>query len=332
MTTLAPMAGTAADRTPTGPSPWQRWLTLLRREWLQHRHGWTVVLLAPTVLVALALLFFPQAVQVNLDVDSADGVKQSLPPLAMLPAALQVMLMGAAVTGLTLVFTLLSLGTQMPGLARRDAQDRTVEFWRTLPVGDAAAIAATLVAHLWLLPIAALLVGAAGSLLLSLAMVAVTHGIGAWLSMPWGALATAGLALLLRLMLGLALAMLWLAPLTLMTMAASAWLKRWGVPTVAGLLVAGTQVVDRRLPVPVVGPALQDLLGHAGQALMHRSPTQGFTANGPSDLVEALPSLAGWALHDAGTALLGLASPAFGLALVGAAAGFALLVWRRRMG
>ena len=43
---------------------------------------------------------------------------------------------------------------QAAGLARRDAQDRSIELWRSLPVGDATAIAVTLVAHLLLMPLA----------------------------------------------------------------------------------------------------------------------------------------------------------------------------------
>lgn len=310
---------------------WQRWQTLVYREWLQHRTGWLVMLLLPTVLTAVTLLFLPDAVQVDLDLDTPDG-QRPLPPLSKVPGALQMVMLGTPLTVLTVALVLLSIAVQLPGLARRDAQDRSLEFWRSLPVGDPASLSATLCAHLLLLPVGAVAVGVAGSLLVGSGLVIGTQGLGAWLMMPWGKLAAAGLALCLRLMPGLVLAMLWLSPLILLTMAASAWLKRWGVPLVTGLLMFGTLILDRRLPSPVVTPTLAALLDHALGALVQVPPTRGLRASGPADLVASLGHLPSWALQDLGRAAADLATPAFVLALAGAALGFALLVWRRRVG
>jgi hypothetical protein len=41
---------------------------------------------------------------------------------------------------------------QSGGMARRDCQDRSIEFWRSLPVPDGAAVGATVLMHLVLLP------------------------------------------------------------------------------------------------------------------------------------------------------------------------------------
>lgn len=315
---------------PTDLTRSARFVALMRREWLQHRTGWLVMLLLPTLLTAVTLLFLPDAVQVDLDLDTPDG-QRPLPPLSQVPGALQMMMLGTPLTVLTVALVLLSIAVQLPGLARRDAQDRSLEFWRSLPVGDPASLSATLCAHLLLLPVGAVAVGMAGSLLVGSGLVIATQGPTAWLVMPWGSLAAAGLALGLRLMLGLVLAMLWLSPLILLTMAASAWLKRWGVPLVTGLLMFGTLILDRRLPAPVVTPTLQALLDHALRALVQVPPTRGLRASGPADLVDSLGNLPSWALRDLGRAIADLASPALVATLMAAALGFGLLVWRRRI-
>ena len=167
---------------------------------------------------------------------------------------------------------------------------------------------------------------------LSTATVVATHGLLAWLQLPWGLLAAAALALLARISLGLLLAAAWLSPLLLLPMAASAWLKRWGVPVVVLAGLVGTLLIDRRLPAPVVQPALQRMSSEALQALVRLdSLSPGATVQNldwPSFLA-ALPAQ----LISESISLLGrAATPAFVLALAGGALGFALLVLRRQRG
>jgi hypothetical protein len=59
-----------------------------------------------------------------------------------------------------------------------------------------------------------------------------------------------GLALLARTALGLVLATLWLSPLILLTMVASAWLKRWGLPALVAALALLAGVLDKLLRQP----------------------------------------------------------------------------------
>ncbi|MFS9605847.1 hypothetical protein, partial [Klebsiella pneumoniae] len=42
---------------------------------------------------------------------------------------------------------------QLPGLARRDMQDRSIEFWLSLPGRSSESVAATVLAHGWLAPL-----------------------------------------------------------------------------------------------------------------------------------------------------------------------------------
>ena len=304
----------------------QRVLTLVQREWMQHRFGWLLVMLAPTVLLLLAS-FLDGGIQINVNDD-----KVSLQPLAHAPALVQTGLLVLAVTGLTLAMALLAMGFQLPGLAWRDQQDRSIEFWNSLPVGHAQAVAATLATQILLMPALAIGVGMAGGLMASLVSVAITHGPLAWLALPWAQLTLAMGVLLLRMLVALVVAMAWLSPLLLLTMAASAWLRRWGVPVVAALTLAGTLIVDRRLPEPVIGPALWLPVTEALHALLYFDAVRGLQVQRLQDVQALLPNLPQRLLADLPPMLSALATPAFALALAAAAAGFALLVLRRQRG
>jgi len=302
-----------------------RFNTLLHREWMQHRFGWLVVLFAPLLLVILAGLFTELGVQVEIDGDSVirrtpEAVLQTLGAIGGMAAVT------FGIAWLTVLF-------QAPGLARRDTQDRSIEFWLSLPIGHVPSLGATLLAHLLLLPIVAVVVGATGGLLVSLLLVVKTWGFGAWFGLPWGTLLLAFVALLARVVVGVVLAMLWLSPLILLTMAASAWLKRWGVPAVAAVVGLGGLALDKLYGLPIVWTVLLTLTENASKALfLVDRGNSGPNIQTTDELLPLLKVLPGWALQDLGAALAALASPAFMGALIGGAAGFALLVLRRQRG
>lgn len=299
-------------------------LALMRREWLQHRIGWLVLMAVPTLLL-LAAGLFDGALQIQINGDS-----DRMPPLSEVPAPVQTALLSLAGLTLTLMLALLSVLFQLPGLARRDHQDRSIEFWLSLPHGHAQSVAATLLMHLLVLPWGAMLAGLLGAQLVALASILLNLGVMAWLQQPWAALLPAGGALLLRVALGLVLALAWLSPLLLLTMAASAWLKRWALPAVAALLLLAVKGLDPRLPTPLVGPALDQM---ASQALAALVPLRAFgavharSADALVDVISGLPALL---LRDGGQALASAVSPGFVLALLLGAAGFGLLVLRRQ--
>lgn len=304
----------------------QAFTTLMRREWLQHRTGWLLLVSLPVLLMLALAAFGGAAVHLQFGPASLD-----LKDLQDAPAALHTLMWSSALPALVGTMVLLAVAIQLPGLARRDVQDRSIEFWRSLPVDDRQAVAALLTMHLLVLPAGALLVALAAAQLLSLLTVSFSVGPLAWLTQPWWQLLPALLAVATRVLLGLLLAVLWASPLLLGVMAASAWLKRWGMPVVGLGLLLGVQLLDPRLPQPVFGPALQRLALEVQHAFIARPMLEQAPIHNPDDLVSlALPEMPVWALHDAGQALARLASPALLPVLLGAAAGFALLVWRRR--
>jgi ABC-2 type transport system permease protein len=305
----------------------RRFGALLQREWMQHQRGWWVVMAVPVIVLLLVAIYG----DVNITLDADDDTSVIRTPSALLMAMGS--LGGLAIGNLALSW--FSSLVQASGLARRDLQDRSIEFWLSLPVGNAQSLGAMLLTHLLLLPWLALLVGAAGGFVISLVVVMKAWGIGAWLTLPWGGLALGLAAMLLRLAAGLVLATLWIAPLVLVVMAASAWLKRWGLPVVAAVIGIGGIVLDKFFDWPVVWDTLQ-IIGRSvlrsffgndrdgGPELRHVAD-----AEGAAQILQALPS---WAMEDLGGALQAMLSPVFAIGLVVAGVAFMLLVLRRSRG
>lgn len=300
-----------------------RFLTLLRREWLQHRLGWLVIVAVPP-LVALLLLLVGH---LSVEIDDRNVVVE-LGRTPALPLAV------AAIAGTALAsFGLAWLASLFlsPGLARRDVQDRSIEFWLSLPVGHAAGVGAPLLAHLLLFPLAALGIGLASGFVVSTLLVVRFLGLGEWAALPWGWVLAVTLTTVLRTALGLVLASFWIAPIVGLAMAASAWLRRWGIPAlVLGTVVVG-QVLQRFFGQPLVSDLLGALVREARGAFVQGGPGSGLIL--PSnDALEAMKTYPAWALHDAGQAVAALAQPLSLLVAALAAASFALLVLRRRQG
>ncbi len=293
--------------------------TLIRREWMQHRFGWTLLVTVPLALALLGLAFG----QIQLDAEHADRVGPAFPTLLSMIA----MTAGTFVTFLILSATSLILIT---GLARRDHGDRSVEFWLSLPSSHTASLGAPLATHLLLVPAAALVVGLAGGWLVSLVLVTRLAGFGAWLAMPWGDLLLAGVALVLRVMAGLPLAVMWAAPLLLAVVLANAYLKRWGLPVLLLALLIGGLVLDQWLGVWAVATTLSEMLRNAALSLVTRGPNT-MSGEAPAEIYSALKQVPSWALTDFAAALRLLVSPLFAGCVLTAAALFALLLdWRRR--
>ena len=289
-----------------------RFNTLLLREWMQHKRGWLItLLLPPTVFLAL------------LTIGSADGHPDAS-PLGI--ALLFVMISSGAV----FVIAWLSAMFQLPGLVRRDHQDRSIEFWLSLPAGHSESIGATLLAHAVLVPLAAVLVGYVFGAFIATGLVLKLMGMVGWQSVPWLQVLTLSVPLLARLLLGVLLLSLWLAPLMLIVMAASAWLKRWGVPAVALTVGIGGLVLDKMYGLPVMWQLLKAQQHGAMDAMLadYLSLEQQLTTLHPGG--SGVFNASAWALQDSGLALRQLASPHFIGGLIVAAGCFALLVLKRR--
>jgi hypothetical protein len=283
--------------------------TLLLREWIQHKRGWLIAIFLPPLLF-LALLPF--------------GEMNGMPDDKLPVVAFAIMLIsGAVLYAISLLVALF----QLPGLARRDVQDRSIEFWLSLPGGHGESIAAIFLAHAVLVPLAAMLIGMGFGLPIAAAVMTKQSGLAAAASVPWVSVVVAALPVVLRVALGSVLVMLWLAPAVLVLMAASAWLKRLGVPAVLLVVVFGTLLARKVYEITWPTDALTSLNHHVNHSLV----TQ------PDQLMEqlhgtGLSNIWQWAGQDAVQGLAQLASPDFVIAAAVAAAAFALLIVKRARG
>jgi len=294
-------------------------IPLMRREWLQHRFVWAMLTLVPLGL-AVMLLSFGQ-------VEMADAMAERPPADVAAVMGSMTILITAAVLFLLVWITSVFVTS---GLARRDHSDRSVEFWLSLPTGHAESYAAPLLVHLLLAPAAALLVGLAGGYAMSLLVVSRFLSLSEWLSLPWGHILAATVALAGRVLAGLPLATLWLSPLILLAVLCNALFKRWGLPVLAVGLGLGGVVLKYVFGQPLLSQALARLGNEAATALLGASQ-QSPTGDRPS-AETALGALPAWAAHDLGAALSAAASPAMLGALAVSAALFAALVYWRRQG
>ncbi len=292
---------------------------LIQREWLQHRFGWALLALVPLAL-ALVLVSFGEV-----EFDNGEPERMG----AAMPAFITLASVGATTALIFLILWVTSVFITT-GLARRDHGDRSIEFWLSLPVGHVPSLAVPMLVHLILVPAAALALGLLGGYIISLVLVTRFVGLSAWFGLPWGDLVAATLALMLRLMAGLPLATLWLAPVILMAVLAKAWIGRWGLPVLGLFLGLGSLLVDRALGQSVLVPWLGSVGRHALRSMAGAGETS-VQASNADEAFAALRALPGWALHDLGAALGALASPTLLVGLAVAAACFALLVdWRGR--
>ena len=288
-----------------------RFNTLLLREWMQHKRGWLITMILPPALF-LALL----------TIGNADG-NPDASPLGI--ALLFVMVTTGAVFGITW----LSAMFQLPGLVRRDNQDRSIEFWLSLPAGHSESIGATFLAHVVLVPLAALLVGYLFSAFISTGLVLKMMGMAGWQSVPWLQVLALSVPLLGRMLFGVVLMSLWLAPLMLIVMAASAWLKRWGVPAVALTVGVGGLVLDKFYGLPIVWQLLSAQQKGAMNALLADYPALETQLGALRQDGSGTFGAAAWAVQDSWAAVQQLASPHFIGGLIVAAGCFALLVLKR---
>lgn len=294
-------------------------LTLLQREWLQHRFGWTILALAPLVL-ALPLLTFGQ---IQIDSDGPERMGVAFPAMLAMIAIVASTMVTFAVLWITSMILI-------TGIARRDHNDRSVEFWLSLPTSHVQSLGAPLLMHLILVPAAALLIGLAGGTVVSLVLVTRLAGFGAWLSLPWFDVIGASLAAVLRVLAGLPLATLWLLPLTMALVLFGAWFKRWGLPMLVAALAVGGLALKYLFGQPLLFKLIGEIGNQAARALVPTSGDDRLIRDG-DDMLAALRLVPSWVLGDFGSALQALASPLFLGGLLVSAAGFALLVdWRRR--
>jgi|GEM_PF-6717944 len=195
-----------------------RFKTLMLREWLQNRWTWLIAIAALPVLTLVSLPFG----EMQLGDKQVPGAALMLIPLAATP------LVCVMIAWLTTLF-------MASGLARRDWQDRSIEFWMSLPSTHAEHIGAQYLMHAFVFPLLALVLGIGlGLLLVPVALLKMAGHYGA---VPVGEVLSVMSVPLLLAVPALLIGALWMSPIVLTVMAASVWLKRLALPILAVIAV-----------------------------------------------------------------------------------------------
>lgn len=186
-------------------------------------------------------------------------------------------------------------------------------------------MAATVLAHAWLAPLGGAVVGMLFGLPIAMSVLGRQDGFSAVSAVAWGEVVSAAAPLLVRGLAGTLPMMLWLAPLIFVLMAASAWLKRLGVPLVLVGTAVGVLVLDKVYGVVWPQEVIASWNLRVNTSLIHDG----------AGLKQALMSdtnLWTWVAHDFGQAMAQLVSLEFVGWTALAAAGFALVVAKRARG
>jgi len=209
-------------------------------------------------------------------------------------------------------------------LARRDVQDRSIEFWLSLPSTHSEHLGAQYLMHALVFPVAALFVGLTAGLLIAPMVLFKWMGMEAVMGADWGAVLSWVGAMLLPSLFGLVLAAFWLSPVVLGLMALSAWVKRLALPVI---VVVGTFLGN----LPATSVAFRAALGDYGQRVgqLVEGAVALFVSMGPA-LMQKEMEMAPVQLADYYSKALGnLASTAFAVS-IGIALISAMLLMKRR--
>ncbi len=219
------------------------WITLVRREFWEHRALWMAPLIVAASLIALTSLsggvHIAADARVEVDGQSIDFVKAITPERAD-------KVFGVLVAGLyvpQLIVVLVGLFFYLLDALYSERKDRSILFWKSLPVSDWHTVATKALVALLVVPLGVWAI----SVLTSLATIGVLTGklagtsfapLVQWNTGVWLAVQGAMLA-------GTLVAALWYAPIAAALLLISAWARRnvflWAVlPPVALILLEET--------------------------------------------------------------------------------------------
>jgi ABC-2 type transport system permease protein len=285
-----------------------RFKTLLLREWLQNRWTWAVVVSALPLLMLVTMPFGDVSLPDKTPVQLVAGVVIALSGMVAVLAAWGTVLFMA------------------PGLARRDSQDRSIEFWLSLPSTHREHVGAQYVSHALMFPLGALVAGVGFGLVLMPIILIKWQGMAALAAVNWPALVAWLGTVAALVVFSLVLAALWLSPLVMVLMATSAWVKRLALP----LLALGATALAN---LPATAPVFRGAMVSYGKTVgvLLDGPVRVF-ASGAAGALQEMELRPQTAQSFVQQALTDLATPQFALAMAVALLAAYVLVLRRQRG
>jgi ABC-2 type transport system permease protein len=215
------------------------WQTLIRREFWEHRALWLAPLVVAGLLIILTLLsggvHISADSRVNIDGTEVDFVKALTPDRAA-------KLFGVLIAGLyvpQLIVMLVLLGFYMLDALYSERKDRSILFWKSLPVSDAHTVATKALVALVIVPLGVWAISVVTSLVIVGALSLKLAGgpfanLVQWNTSIWFGVQGA-------MFVGTLIAALWYAPIAAALLLISAWARRnvflWAVLPPVGLLL-----------------------------------------------------------------------------------------------
>jgi ABC-2 type transport system permease protein len=243
--------------------------TLIRREFWEHRALW-IAPLAIAIVLLLATAIFGH---IRLDFGDTQPQAEAKP----LPQLFEFMQVGWSVPFYLAAVILAS--AYLLDCLYGERRDRSILFWRSMPVSDERTVLVKLLVGLVIVPLGTFLLIAATSLLASAILVLRNHGlvingmdVPLWNTLSW--LRMQGLMLY-----GVIAAMLWYAPFVAYLMLISVWARRspyaWAFIPPVLLVIFEHMVFGTNYSGQVVGGGFTELLHLAYRLNEHSAVTIG---------------------------------------------------------
>lgn len=187
----------------------QQFKTLMLREWMQHRRSWLLLGLWMPIIAwtLLYLLLFYQGMPQFNSTSISDAAR-----VASFGVSAQ--------TSMVLYIALIGVLLTIPGLPYRDKDDKSLSFWRSLPINEANAVIVPVLMNALLLPLLAIVSALGLSVLLSAPL---------WLPSLTASMGMNVLLALFGFSLQALLALLWFLPLVLLLALGNSTIRRWGI-------------------------------------------------------------------------------------------------------
>jgi ABC-2 type transport system permease protein len=249
----------------------------IEREFWEHRGLWIVPLTIAAVMLGAAAVFG----HIQFDFNSAETHYDG--PVA--PPLVELVALGWAVP--FYLAAVIQASAYLIDCLYAERRDRSILFWRSMPVTDARAVLVKLLVGLVLVPLGAFLIAAVTSLMGSAILVLRNHHViinGQRIAALWDTLAWLRMQAIT--LYGLLAAMLWYAPFAAYLMLASVWARRspyvWALvpPLLLMLLehmVFGTHYIGR-----IANGGFKELL-HLAYHLEDHGGVAGVAALQPAD-------------------------------------------------
>ena len=201
-----PVAAAPAAAVPSSQGRlFETLMTLTRREFWEHRGLWLAPVATAAVLVLFALFAHGHVMHIQVEDQEYNGLS---PPQAL---ALSTYMQGVIWVVLALVMTFV-LTFYFVDCLYAERKDRSIYFWKSLPVSDGLTVASKILVGTVVVPLGVMLLAAVTHIVITIIFAAhsalgqLPRGIIAWNTLTW--LRVEGLLLL-----GLLLGVLWNAPI-----------------------------------------------------------------------------------------------------------------------